>query len=513
MACLCGSSCINHNRQSSQISGGFDLCDYCAPANMSYTKFENSFLKRHKLWIYKQDLIQDYKRSRQSQVKCLEIRPDTVGEGSSDYISLQCSALVKLAELIENYRAHPCKTVFGGLYYSAINAQDTFCETLCGNFNPDGFEEALVGQWGDDIDTHTNNPGVPVYLVSSLPFHGPTRLLLLLYIVKGMRQTFGCDVEVEYNCYNSARISVARQNLFPLWQVDPTCPTIYIADFDLRICLRTLCCPSFQACKNWLDIADVFLLHNCFDLDVRDVVLSPDLKFVYDRRDFPLSPKCSLDSDLTYRLHWRALCRTFSQTLVARLVFLHLDYAPDSNDSYTFYRGDCDNNLFQPLITWNLSLKERCQNLVTHECVVDKSTSPWPDLKLCQVDCANNLGLCVNVGERIDYVVDDNINSYQSKDISMFYKQFDNSNRRDADVEYMWVLNKADLFCPDPVNPCFEIDYHKLTVSCSDIWHHSLMDCIAHFHHKMNTVKPVCRQCYYTGDFVIVVRTYVPPEK
>lgn len=505
MACPCGNTRINSGLDNATVYP----CKDCAATNSCVSKFQSNYLKRPNLESYKQDIVKHYKCSRQLQVQPFTVRGDTNAQRSSDFIALQCRALAKLAELIDNFSLHPCKTVFTGLYFLAIDSQNSYCETYCGNFDIDRFEEALSGDFGDEENSHTETPGIPAYIATSLPIHRPTMLLLLLYIVKHLRSTFRCDVVVEYNCFYSARLTVARQNIFPLWRVNTAYPTIYIESLDLRICLKTLCCPAFRACDNWLDVADVFLLHNCFDLEVRHFIVSPDLKLAYDRSTFPLTRKCSLDTDLAFRLHWAELCRTQNQKLVTRLVFLFLEKkrlqaAKDicaEADPYPHFR---------PLFSWQFIETVNCYTSdrnVKHQVVCDKASAPFTDFKLCQMDCLQELGQSEAASLGVTYTLHYNINSYQSGDIATYLIDANAGNDNKAGLEYLWILNKQDLFCPDPAEPHFEIDYHKMEVSRGYIWQPTVIACLADFHHAMNTLKLVCRDCYERGELLIVIRS------
>lgn len=504
MACPCGNPGIT-----SVLDNPFyHPCQDCGDTFSSVSKFQNKFLNRPNLEIYKQDIVKHYKSSRQLQVKPLNVRSDTNGQGSSDFISLQCSALSKMAEVIDNFSLHPCKTVFTGLYFLAINSEDPYCDTYSGYFDTDCFEEALNGDFGDEHYSHTESPGVPAYIVSPLPIHSPTMLLLLLDIVNSLRNTFSCEVSVEYNCYHSAPLTIARQNIFPLWRVNAAYPTIYIEAFQLRVCLKTLCCPVFRACDNWLDVADVFLLHKCFDLDASHFIVSPDLKFGYDRSSFPLTPNCSLDSDLAFRLHWAELCRTRSQQLVTRFVFLFFE-KKRLHGVQSFFAGSHLYPQFRPLISWNVIETVQCETILKHKFVCDKAATPFSDLKLCQIDCVRELGQCEAASGCVTYTLHDNINSYQIKDISAYFLNPNAGHHNYDGLEYKWILNKPDLFCPDPDEPHFEIDYHQMEVATGSMWQPSVMACVADFHYAMNTLRPVCRRCYERGKLCILVRSAV----
>lgn len=64
----------------------------------------------------------------------------------------------------------------------------------------------------------------------------------------------------------------------------------------------------------------------------------------------------------------------------------------------------------------------------------------------------------------------DNINSYQSGDISTCFINPNAGDGNNAGLEYKWILKKPDLLCPDPAEPHFEIDYHKMEVAAGSVW-------------------------------------------
>ena len=489
------------------------LCSECENKR-PYLKKESELYNKLLINQCTDIFIESYKDNRNKFVQTFYPR---VGDYFGYNISTQCQILRRVYSLVNGYELQNCSTVFTDSYFKYIDSQNPDDEYI----NSFDFESCLYGDEGDDIFKYTESPGLNIYVCSPKVMHRPVMVDLLNHIASGLHSIYG-EVEISYGHYTPQHSSVTGHRLFPIWIADRDIPTLSMKSIDFSMCFRFVSCPSFQNCTDWLDFADLLMLHGNTG---STRFASPNLDMVYDEMQFTLQRKTEKGED-AFKTIWEEACDKTNNRCFRNVIFLFLNNQSTTKTTETQMEilSEYTPQSHSLLIDWNIMKKQVCGNTI-HTTIFQKSPKPFKNISECQAHCVKYLhdnDIIVNTDIYINYTMC-LVNRYYLENGFVDMDKNLHEHVLKHPVQYTWQLNKQGVLCPDPRymnhpdtvvgNLDFDnnvddrvythsVANHVITVGSGNHWFNSLEECLENFHSEM-LMRPEKRKYYYNGCLAI----------